>query len=329
MGKKDIVYDLPEEELDPDRIAYNHDIPEGEPVQVKELWAYVMTGEESHYSPEKCVTDLCYFSADVNSYGELSAVPDPEKFVSYSGRLHLVGTCTGRSLTHMVLEPSFGLRDNLVNSLVTATKGYDGLQIDYENVPFRDRDNFIDFLSELRNKLPKEKMLTVALAARTREIRDDSYSYTKTAPLVDRIIIMAYDEHWSGSKPGSVASIEWCDKVSDYCKTVIPEEKLVMGLPFYGRSWQTENFAKAWRFNTINREMNRSAITHVERDDGIPFFTCIIPIEVTAYFDDVYSLVRRCRIYEDKSVDKIAFWRLCQEDPEFWNWVKIEKYSED
>lgn len=327
-GAKDEIY-VEEAVLDPDRIAYNHELPEGNPVYEEEVWAYVMTGEERYVTPEKKITDLCYFSADINAYGEITSVPKPEKVRKDNMRLHLVGTCNGRPLSHMVLDPSFGITDKVVDSLIKGSEGYDGLQIDYENVPFRDRDNFILFLKKLREKLPKEKMLTVALAARTRAITDDSYSYEKTLPYVDRIIIMAYDEHWSGSTPGSVASMDWCDRVAKYCTKVIPKEKLVMGLPFYGRSWQAENYGRAWRFDAMNRELNKNNITHVERENGVPYFICIMPIEVTAFFEDAFSLVTRVRMYKEQGVNKIGFWRLCQDDPEFWNWLEIGQEAEE
>ena len=51
-GAKDEIY-VEEAVLDPDRIAYNHDLPEGNPVYEEEIWAYVMTGEERYVTPEK------------------------------------------------------------------------------------------------------------------------------------------------------------------------------------------------------------------------------------------------------------------------------------
>ena len=134
---------------------------------------------------------------------------------------------------------------------------------------------------------------------------------------------MAYDEHWSGSKPGSVASMDWCERVVDYCQTVIPKKKLVMGLPFYGRTWQDESYGTAWVYKSINRILNENGIESVERDKGVPYFSTEIPVKVTGYFEDTYSLVTRCRLYSGKGVDRIAFWRIGQEDTDFWSWLKL------
>ncbi len=310
--------------VDKNAILYNHLSPEGEKVVMHEVWGYVMTGREYQFTNDMPVTDLCYFSADVNSYGEITEIPNPAKFKGYNGRIHLVVTCTGRALTHMVLNPQFGVREKVIDTIVRASKQYDGIQIDFENVPARDGKNFRTFLSEIRKRIGNEKWFTVAIAARVRTIADDVYAYADIHPLVDRVIIMAYDEHWSGSKPGSVASMDWCERVVNYSQTVIPAKKLVMGLPFYGRSWQDESYGSAWVFNSMNRILNENGITEVERDNGVPYFTTTIPVKVTGYFEDTYSVVTRCRLYESKNVDRIAFWRIGQEDPSFWEWLTIK-----
>ena len=317
-------------DADPCRVLYNHDEPEGEAVPATEVWGYVMYGREDKFTNDMPVTDLCYFSADVNSYGEITDVPKASYFRNrgYEGRIHLVVTCTGRALTHMSLEPSFGVRKEIISAIAKASKDYDGVQIDFENVPARDAENFRTFLTDVRKAIGKDKIFSVALAARTKKISDDIYSYEKIFPLADKIIIMAYDEHWSGSVPGSVASMDWCERIADYSQSVIPEDKLVMGLPFYGRTWQEGgSYGSAWVFTSVSRILNENGITHVERENGVPYFSAKIPVNVTGYFEDTYSLVTRARMYSEKGIDKFAFWRVGQEDITFWKWLKLP--SED
>lgn len=313
-------------DADPCRVNYNHDMPEGDPVPANEVWGYVMLGREDKFSNDMPVTDLCYFSADVNSYGEITDIIRPSFFRTrgYEGRIHLVVTCTGRALTHMILEPSFKLNKEIVSTIAKSAKDFDGVQIDFENVPARDAENFRNFLVDVRKAIGKDKIFSVALAARTKKIMDDIYNYEKIVPLADKIIIMAYDEHWSGSVPGSVASMEWCERIADYSMSVIPEDKLVMGLPFYGRTWQEGgSYGSAWVFTSVNRILNENGITHVERDNSVPYFSATIPVNVSGYFEDTYSLVARSRMYSEKGIDKFAFWRVGQEDISFWDWLRI------
>ena len=208
--------------------------------------------------------------------------------------------------------------------IAKAAKRYDGIQIDFETIPARDAANFRSFLGDVRAAIGNEKWFSVAVPARIREISDDIFNYKKIVQLADRVIIMAYDEHWSGSKPGPIASMEWCRKVAEYASSVIPQKKLVMGLPFYGRTWQSPSNASAWYFSGVNRIMNENNAHTISREDGIPYFSFETTVTVTGYFEDTISLVNRCRMYQSMDVRKIAFWRIGQEDPSFWPWLMLD-----
>jgi spore germination protein YaaH len=300
-------------------------VPDGLPTLVfGEIWGYLVSGREDALGSDLPLTDVVYFGAEVDTYGKLTGIPDRENAGSFSGRMHLSATCNSRSLTHFVLEGGSRVRTELVADLLTASAPYDGLQIDFELVPARDGDNFLSFLLELREGLG-DKYFTVALPARTRAIQDDVYDYGRIRPLVDRIFVMAYDEHWSSSAPGPVASIQWCRDTAAYALQTIGPEKLVMGLPFYGRTWGNVNTFRAFFFSGIERIKNENSVTVIRREDEIPTFTYEIPVTVTAYYDDVYSLSARSLLYRDMGVNAIGFWSLGQEDPRIWDFLSPAK----
>ena len=293
------------------------------PAIFREVWGYVTEGNEAEFKRGFPITDVGYFSATINTYGELSSVPSRRKIPAwYKGRVHLVTTCDGRTLSHFVMDPSFPLREKLIADLVKATKDYDGLQIDYEYIPPRDRLNFLSFLEEVRDRLPKEKMFSIAVPARMRTISDDIYPYPKIEKLVDRIIIMAYDEHWSTSEPGSIASIAWCKKIAQYAKTVIPTEKLVMGLPSYGRSWG-RSWNRAFYNSGVMRIWRENGRPEIKRTNAIPHFSFTVPLSVTMYYEDDYSMLYRSKMYENLGIEKIGFWRIGFEDASFWKNIRI------
>ena len=307
-----------------EKINSLHPKIEGDKIKMQESWAYVMTDREKYFSKSMPITDLCYFSADVNSYGEITYIPNPKRFADFKGRVHLVVTCTGRALTHFSIDPNGPCRQGIIDAIVAASKNYDGVQIDFENVGARDKENFLLFLKDLKSALAPEKIFSIAVPARVKSYSDEIYDYKKITPLVDRVFIMAYDEHWSGGSPGPVASMDWCKRVLNYASSVIPKEKLVMGLPFYGRSWADDNYNSGWIFTSMERIMNESGISSVQRKDSVPYFSFDKTIHVTAYYDDAYSLVERSRLYENANINKIGFWRLGQEDVSFWDWLEIE-----
>jgi spore germination protein YaaH len=292
-----------------------------------EIWAYVVAGREAALTPGLPLSDIGYFGAEIDSYGSLTEVPKRQKLPVSSNaaglpRVHLVVKCDSRSLTHFVLVPGSAERKTLIADLVAATKNFDGLQIDFENVPQRDGATFLSFLAELK-AARGNKMFTVALPARIRKLNNDVYDYEKILPLVDRILVMAYDEHWSTSAPGPVASLSWCKKVASYSLGVIGKEKLIMGLPFYGRAWGHTNPSQAHVYTGIERVINENNVKEIRRENGIPTFDYQIPISVKVYYDDEYSLSARMEMYRTMGVASIGFWRLGQETPAVWKQIKL------
>ncbi len=289
----------------------------------REIWAYLMKGEESFLTSALSVTDLCYFSAEINAYGELTGVPDLKKLVSYKGRKHLVVAEVGSySLTHFCLDPAYPVRDALVKAIFAAAVPYDGVHIDFEAIPVRDRDNFVQFLRLLKKGLGK-KVLSVALPARLSE-SGDVLGYVRIAEIVDRIIIMAYDEHWSTSVPGPVASMEWSSRVASYAMSKIATPKLVMGLPFYGRAWGDIRSDRAYKFSGVSSLLDEKDIRSFSREGNVPWFRYQELVTVDVYYDDAESLSHRLRLYRDAGVGAVAFWRLGQEDSAVWERIRAD-----
>jgi spore germination protein YaaH len=281
-----------------------------QPGEFNEIWGYLMRGEETKLAGDDCFTDIGYFSIGVNYKGKLtSPVKPPELKSLKKARIHLVVTeLSSTPLSHFCLNPSYGVRDRLVDEIVRACREFHGVQIDFESVAGDDGPFFVDFLKQIRKKLPSEKILSVALPARRKKV-NDAYDYAAIASVVDRSIIMAYDQHWSGSAPGPVASLSWCNDVLAYASTVIPAEKLVMGLPLYGRAWQDRNYARA-----LNRKLVSDIIAEVGAAPEYSSaqgstFSYEKTVKVTVYFEDQRSIDEKLQLYR-KSVKGVAFWRI-------------------
>lgn len=323
MGKKDAAQHISVPRPEDTRYSYVLPMTHGSPVAFQETWGYVMQSRAQEFHSSFPLTDVGLFAAEVNSYGELESIPQRSLVGDYSGRVHLVIICESRALTHFVIDPRYSSRDALLKEIVQAAKQFDGVQLDFELVPARDRENYLAFISDIKRAVAP-KPVSVCVPARIRTIGDDIYPYSQIAQRCDRVIVMAYDEHWATSAPGAIASTDWCEKIADYAVAEIPAEKLVMGIPFYGRTWQTERHAGAWYNSGINRILRENSVTAVEREEGVPYFRYNTQITVTGWFEDRYSLVEKCRMYKDKKIANVAFWRVGQEDPGFWEWLEIE-----
>jgi len=311
-----------EEESD-ERPIVIQEPPDGLPVSTfGEIWAYVVAGEESAYKRGLPISDIGYFGAEIDSYGSLTDVPRRQNLSSFPGRVHLVVCCNSRSLSHFILVPGSRERRELIADLIRETRNYDGLQIDFELIPARDRETFHSFLRELRAGLGN-KIFTIALPARNRKLNSDVYDYDEIKPHVDKILVMAYDEHWSGSAPGSVASLSWCRRVAEYSLAAIGREKLIMGLPFYGRAWGNQSVSRALIHSTTERIIREMGVSEIRRENGIPTFDYNVTVSVKVYFEDEYSQSARMEMYRSMNVGAIGFWRLGYEKPIVWNIIRL------
>jgi len=129
----------------------------------------------------------------------------------------------------------------LVRSLVREAAGapFAGINIDFEALPRRDGPLFDRFLARLGRALHRRhRMLSVDVPALTRRSAGRSaYLYPALASPVDRVLIMAYDFSYPGSRPGPIAPLWWVRRVLTYARQSLPLAKIALGLPFYGYDW--------------------------------------------------------------------------------------------
>jgi hypothetical protein len=129
---------------------------------------------------------------------------------------------------------------------------FDGIDIDYEQFAFADgraswettRPMWVLFITELGAGLRADgRSLSVSIppiydAGRTADSGFWVYDYGAIAPHVDRIRIMAYD--FSVEEPGPIAPLAFVERaINGALEATGDPNKLVLGLPAYGRNWPT------------------------------------------------------------------------------------------
>ena len=131
-----------------------------------------------------------------------------------------------------------------------ADGGYDGIDVDYEQFAFSDgrdtwaatRPNWVLFIEELSAALHADgRTLTVSIppvydAGQTPDSGYWVYDYGAIVEHVDRIRMMTYD--YSVTEPGPISPIDWVESaITGAIEATGSPDKLVLGLPAYGRNW--------------------------------------------------------------------------------------------
>ena len=288
-----------------------------------EIWAYLMQGEEYEIRGSEPITDLCYFAAGVTLSGNLRGpdnIPSNLK-VPRGARTHLVIMSQNATLLHFVLDPSLPLRKRLIDDITVYSRKFSGVQIDFEDVNPDDRERFTSLVSDIKEAVG-DKTLSVALPAKISTARG-AYDFNAIGRVADRILVMAYDEHWNGSTPGPVASLTWCERVAKYAISTIPQDKLIMGVPFYGRSWQNKKNDRALKFRTTEQIMAGGGIPAGSLDGESPSFKYDDNVTVTVYYENASSITGKVALYRRMGVTRVGFWRLGQEPGMFWDYMSV------
>jgi spore germination protein YaaH/putative cell wall-binding protein len=139
-------------------------------------------------------------------------------------------------------------RDILAQEVAEAIEKYnlDGVNVDIEGVSHGYRDAHSDFIRLLRKYIPAQKEVSIAVAANPNGWTTGwhgFYDYKVLSQYGDYLMIMAYDESWESpdSPIGPVSSLQFFEKSIKYAiNQGVAQDKIVIGLPFYGRIWKTD-----------------------------------------------------------------------------------------
>ncbi len=221
-------------------------------------------------------------------------------------------------------------RDTLIDNMMTEaeTYGFDGWNIDFESLASKTGPHYIQFLKELAIRC-KEAGLILSVDNYVPAPYNAFYDLETQGKVADYVIIMAYDEHYSGSaEAGSVASIGFLKDAVNNSLKVIPKEGIVMGIPFYTRLWAEETVAGTTKVTSEALTMNGGkdvlernglkAKWDAECGQNYAEYT-LAGVTYKIWLEDVDSLTERLNVIGGADVAGVAAWRLGFETEEIWS----------
>jgi len=236
-------------------------------------------------------------------------------------------------------------RDNAIRQLLSYAALYDldGINIDFENINIEDKDALTQFVREL-TPLLKEQGLVVSMDIGVPDGSENySLCYDREAigQIVDYVMVMTYDQHWSTSpKAGSVAQLKWVESKLVRTLESIPREKMLLGLPFYTRLWKEETDSngaiKVTHVEAPSMEKARAIIeendAQVVWDDESGQFYAEFEKDGAKYkiwIESAESINLKSSLAQKYNLAGVAAWKRGDETPDIWEVLSrnLEEYK--
>lgn len=290
------------------------------------------------------LTYLSPFSYSVGEDGSLSELQDElllqaAQSMNVSPLLAITNTVSGNfnsDRAALILRNS-DVQETLLTNILNRIKekGYNGLNIDFEYVYPEDRENYNAFLRRAVAKLrPEGYSVSTALAPKVKAdqvgLLYEAHDYKAHGEIVDFVVLMTYEWGWSGGRPWAIAPISEVRKVLDFAVTVIPREKILMGIPLYGRDWRIP-----WVQGTSARTVNPKGAVSLAAQYGVsiqydttyqsPFFryTDENGQEHEVWFEDARSMQAKYDTVKQYGLRGVSYWTLGPPFPQ--NWPILQK----
>jgi spore germination protein len=204
---------------------------------------------------------------------------------------------------------------DVVKAVATAVtdQGWDGVSVDLESLTPRDTQGLSLLLASLRQALGPEKSISIALMlADTAEgYAEWGYNLPAISAVVDRVILMAYDEHgpWD-AEPGPIGSLAWQTAGLRAILTVIPPSQLELGVARYGYYWGPEGAGSVTIADARDKAGDAATL-----DPTIGDWTATLADGTVLWWSDADSFDLRVPLAREFGLHGLAIWELGDSDP--------------
>lgn len=208
-----------------------------------------------------------------------------------------------------------------------------GIDVDYECLPPEFRQRNTDFFCRLGTEMKeKGRLLSMPLHPKARDFDPtvpgaDAQDWPQLVKYIDNLRVMCYDQHHPAyTGPGPVLAYPWARKVMEYASSIIPKEKLYMGLPTYGHDWDLSGSGNhLYRgFGEVKEIVARhKAEVLWDRENRTPHFQYTTGKGLREiWFSDQRSFSEEADIVLENRVAGISIWVLADEDPGVWGVIE-------
>jgi len=157
------------------------------------------------------------------------------------------------------------------------------------------------------------------------------YNRTEVGKVVDYVCVMAYDETEKGGPFGPNASMPFVRNGIEMTLEEVPKEKIILGLPYYVRSWReekTDNKTKLTSDDDSMRKVNKifeENNAEVTWDSVFAAYYATYSVENVSYkawLEEERSIEEKLKLMRSLDLAGVGGWSRGMESEAVWELVK-------
>ncbi|MGZ3865991.1 MAG: glycosyl hydrolase family 18 protein [Bacteroidia bacterium] len=304
------------------------------------------------------LSDFCYFdytitpSTGANSNGSFawSSSAAVTAAISNGSKAHFCATLFSSHSTFLGSTTAMNTFISNTISLLNA-RGGKGVNIDFEGMAASDKAGFTAFIQNLSTQLKAANPNYEVSIALYSVDWSGVFDIANLKNYVDLFIIMGYDYYYSGSSSAGPEAPLYnfqtsynytlTKSITYYLKQGVPNNKLLLGLPYYGREWSTSS--NAIPSSTTGSYTGTKTFAVVKGNPGtysaanyqwepISFNSLYDYYNGTewrqCWIDEARSMRYKFDVVNQRGIGGIGIWALGYDDgySDFWDAIK-DKFS--
>jgi spore germination protein len=228
------------------------------------------------------------------------------------------------------------MQEKLIENLIDTalSKGYEGIEIDFEFIPKEDSSGYVNFLTKLKAELIEEGLpLFVALAPKTSDDQPgllyEGHDYKAIGQISDYVILMTYEWGYQFGPPLAVAPIRNVEQVVKYAVSVIDNDKILLGVPNYAYDWRLPYIKGETEANGIsnsdalNTALENGAEIKFDNDAKTPYFYYYKDgNEHVVWFENARSIDAKLDLVDKYDLAGISIWQVMRFFPQLYGVLK-------
>ncbi|MFT4105364.1 MAG: LysM peptidoglycan-binding domain-containing protein [Lacrimispora sp.] len=298
------------------------------------------------------LTYLAIFNYRATSQGEIISISDDTEIIQTAKEygvapMMFVSTITeegviSREVTYDILtNPS--VRDLLIyNALdIMRTKGFYGINIYAETITYDNIDAFSAYLEKAAAIFHAEGFrvvitITPVVNIDTPNVIFDRIDYSKLSRFADAIMFSSYEWARSYSYPSLIFPVNVLKQLLDYSLSIIPPEKLFLGVTTLGYDWTLPYVPGATEAAAITYD---SAV-RIASENGIPIQYNEAAQAAYFYYEDIdgtlhivwskdaRSFAARIGLVDEHDLRGVSIWTVMRFDAQIWLITNTQYYIE-